>query len=404
MSVTLRLRELRIYPLAIPMRFRFEHAAAARSVADPVVVRLGAEPPFSDTAGYGETLARTYVTHETAATVIDDIAALFVPHLLSFRATSFEDACEQIEALPYFIDGRLVTAARAAVELALIDLAGKVFRRPARDVAQFVLAGADGVDPARAEPRGEPARYSGIVVGSRSWKLAAAVRAQRCYGLRDFKLKVATEGWEERLVATHRLLGSAVQRGQATLRVDANSGWTLTEAVSVAPFLEKHSVSAIEQPMSRMHDDDLPDLASRTSCALIADESLITVQDAERLIEDGAIRVFNVRIAKNGGLMAALRIAGLVRAARRDLQLGCLVGETSLLSAAGAAFLSANPDVRFAEGAFGGFLLRDDLTDRQVRFRRGGRLKPSAAPGLGVEVSEARLERLCPLPGPQIRF
>ena len=401
MSVALRLRELRIYPLAIPMRFRFEHAAASRSVADPVVVGLTAEPPFADYTGFGETLARTYVTHETAATAVEDIESLFAPHLLSFRATSFEDACEQIEALPYFIDGRLVTAARAAVELALIDLAGKVFRRPARDVARIV--GADAA--VFAEPGAAPlARYSGIVVGSRAWKLNAAIRAQRCYGLRDFKLKVATEGWEDRLILTHRMLGAAVEKGHATLSVDANSAWTLSEAVSVAPFLEKHSVQAIEQPMNRLHDDDLPDLASRTSCALIADESLITVQDAERLIDDGAVRVFNIRIAKNGGLIAALNIARLVLAARRDVQLGCLVGETSLLSAAGAAFLSVMPQVRYAEGAFGSFLLRDDLTDRQIRIGRGGRLRPVDGPGLGVEVSEKRLDRLCPLPGPHIRF
>ena len=64
------------------------------------------------------------------------------------------------------------------------------------------------------------------------------------------------------------------------------------------------------------------------------------------------------RIAKNGGLLPALRIARRALEAGLDLQLGCLVGETSLLSAAGLAFLQACPRVRFVEGAFGRFLLR----------------------------------------------
>ena len=64
----LRIRRVQIHPLTIPMRFRFEHAAAAREVSNPVIVELSAEAPYADCVGYGETLARKYVTGETLAT------------------------------------------------------------------------------------------------------------------------------------------------------------------------------------------------------------------------------------------------------------------------------------------------------------------------------------------------
>jgi muconate cycloisomerase len=159
-------------------------------------------------------------------------------------------------------------------------------------------------------------------------------------------------------------------------------------------MLERHGVCALEQPLADSDDSDLPYLAEQTQCDLIADESLLTIGDAQRLIDGGGVRVLNIRIAKNGGLMPALRIARLALAAGRDVQLGCLVGETSILSAAGVAFLEACPKVRFVEGAFGMFLLRQDVTRRPMRFGYGGRVRPREESGLGVAVDVHLLERL----------
>ena len=81
MSTPLRIRQLQIFPLAIPMRLRFEHAAAARATADPIVVRLSAASPHAHHVGHGETLARAYVTGESVETVIEDLQQVFVPLL-----------------------------------------------------------------------------------------------------------------------------------------------------------------------------------------------------------------------------------------------------------------------------------------------------------------------------------
>jgi L-alanine-DL-glutamate epimerase-like enolase superfamily enzyme len=393
MIAPLRIRRVQVFPLAIPLRFRFEHAAAARDTADPVILQLAAEVPYSEHVGYGETLARRYVTGETSATVVDDIREMFVPHLLEFRPTSFAEAAEFADELPTLIDGRLVNAARCAVELAVLDLAGRVFRRRLSDVAGWMDLPGFG-------PPGclEAARYSGVVVGRSPRKLATLLRLQRCYGLRDFKIKVAIDGWEKQLEHAHRVLRRGLERGTLTLRADANGGWNLDQAQEALPTLERFGVTALEQPLPPADDNHLPALAEQTRCDLIADESLLTIEDAEELIETGGVRVLNIRLAKNGGLLPALRIAQRALAAGLDVQLGCLVGETSILTAAGIAFLEACPRVRFVEGAFGRWLLRADVTSRPLQFGRGGKMRSPAGAGLGVRVLEDALRRLSVAP------
>lgn len=383
----LRIREAQVYPLAIPMRLRFQHALAARNVADPIVLRLSAEAPYSDVNGYGETLARAYVTGESVESVIDDVGQLFIPQLLDFHPTSFPEALEFIDELPCYMDGRLVNAARAAVCGALLDLTSRVFQRPIAEASNWLGLRAFGTSHA------EKPGYSGIVVG-RGARLEWLLWAQRRYGLRDFKIKVAVDGWQEKLQAAYRLLRRDIVSGSATLRADANGGWSLAQALDALPLLERCGVRALEQPLPPQCDEQLDELARRTPIALIADESLCTLEDAERLLETTAVRVFNIRIAKCGGLLPSLKIADAVLKAGREAQLGCLVGETSLLSAAGAEFLAQAPCLRYVEGAFGRWLLRDEITDKPITFGYRGRLRRRGGPGWGVDVSLARLQRL----------
>ncbi|MFH1745967.1 MAG: enolase C-terminal domain-like protein [Planctomycetota bacterium] len=386
--IPLQIRSVQIYRLAIPLCVRFEHAAAVRDTADPIVIEMCATAPHAHQTGYGETLARPYVTGETADSVVEDIMNLYTPRLAGFTPESFAEALEFIEALPSQIGGRIVTAARAAVELALLDLAGRVFRRRAADIAGWMGLGGFGPPGCRAS-----ARYSGMVLGKTQRKLARSLWLQRLYGLRDFKLKVALDGWQQRLEWAHQVLRRPLADCRVSLRVDANGGWSLSEAHEALPILERYGVCALEQPLRDSEDDDLPWLAAQTQCDLIADESLLTIADAERLIEGGGVRVFNIRIAKNGGLMPSLRIARLALSAGLDVQLGCLVGETSILSAAGVGFLEACPQVRFVEGAFGRFLLKADPVYRTIRFGYGGRVRAQRDYGLGMHVNREKLQR-----------
>jgi L-Ala-D/L-Glu epimerase len=381
MRLPLQLREVRIHPLAIPLRFRFEHAAASREVADPVLLQLTAAAPFAEHEGWGETLARAYVTGESARSVVQDLAQIFVPALAELRAHSFGEVLDFVEALPYEVEGRIVHAARTAVELALLDLAGRAFGRRLADVAGWV--GAPNFGPPGSLPT---VRYSGYVVGSTPPKLRRWLRLQRWYGLRDFKIKVAIDGWEERLAQAAALLQRPLAAGRATLRADANGGWSLAAAHDALETLVAHGVSVLEQPLPEANDADLAWLAEQSRCGLMVDESLLSLEDGQRLIAGGGVGVFNIRLAKHGGLLPALRLAELALSSGVDVQLGCLVGETSVLTAAELAFLEICPRVRFVEGALGTRLLTRDVVRASLRFGYRGRLRARPGFGSGVRV------------------
>ena len=73
--------------------------------------------------------------------------------------------------------------------------------------------------------------------------------------------------------------------------------------------------------------------------------------------------------------------------------LGCMVGESGILSAAQRRLVQMAPPARFVEGNYGRRLLADDLTDPSPRFGYGGRLRPLSGPGFGVEVDPAKVQR-----------
>ncbi|MFQ5491873.1 MAG: muconate cycloisomerase, partial [Phycisphaerae bacterium] len=104
---------LTIHRLSVPLRQKVTHAASARRVSDPVVVSVELN---GGSVGYGETLARPYVTGETTDSVVQTIAEVFSPLLLDFHPERFPDALEAIDALPFEDpDGSPIPAARAAV-------------------------------------------------------------------------------------------------------------------------------------------------------------------------------------------------------------------------------------------------------------------------------------------------
>lgn len=381
---------LRIFPLAIPLRKAFSHAAHVRRQADPIVV----EVELADhTLGYGETLAREYVTGETTDRVIATIKTVLHEKLLALRPTCFAEALEVIDALPFHDgQGRLISAARAAVETALLDAYCRHFEKDmAEAVGWLGLAG-----------MGRPGslkhvRYSGVLSGGDDRSVRGSVRKMAWFGLRDFKLKVGYPDDVMRIRAVDRGLKGRLG-SKATLRLDANGAWSIERAAEVRAAVPDVPIVCVEQPMGPDADESLAEFKERTGLAVMPDESLLTLDDGRRLIEQG-VDWFNVRIAKNGGFLPSVRLAHLAGRHGLGCQLGCMVGETSILSAIGRRFLECVPGIRFAEGSYGRFLLKGDVVERQVRFGYGGKGKPLPGFGWGVNVREDLLRQYAVIDG-----
>ncbi len=372
---------LYIYRTAIPMR-KFEHAAASRDLAESVVVRL----EFSDgRAGWGQTLPRSYVTGETIDSVVRDLEEEIWP-VFAGKDLQAEGSSPPETATG---DGgrRCINAAACAFDVAWI---GRLFEY-VEDISHEVLADLAG----RARPRREiDVAVSGVLGSAEPGKTAWRLRLMRLIGLTDFKLKLGLgdEVDSKNLQVIDRQIGRAVRRGTSTLRVDANGAWDIDEVPQRVSELESHGVCVVEQPVY-CSAGELVELAQRCKLPLMADESLLTSEDAAALVEEPQKVWWNIRLCKNGGLVRSLRLAKLAAEKGVSFTAGCMVGESSILSAAQRRFLQLAPAPRFVEGNYGRLLLSADLTTRPLQFGYAGKLQALRRPGLGVVVDPVKVLR-----------
>ncbi|GJM26862.1 MAG: dipeptide epimerase [Phycisphaerae bacterium] len=384
--MTLAVKRMTIYPLSFPLGRKVSHATSERAVSEPIVVAVEL---MNGVVGYGETLPREYVTGETNETVLELLQGEFAKELLAFSPEGFPEALEAIDALPCIAeDGSNCSAARACVELALLDA---VLRSEGQSL--------DGVtgwlgDPKLGSPGSEKTcRFSMVLASNSISSIARTVRYAKWAGIRNFKLKVGMPDDDARIESVMGVLGGLLGRGKATLRLDANGVWDVDQAADAVKRWRHVPLSGIEQPLSPSRDNDLVELKRRVDVPIFHDESLSTFEDAERLFELGVADGFNIRISKCGGLLASLKLASIAIKRKIQIQLGCMVGETSLLSGAGVRFLQMTPGVRFAEGSFGPLLSRHDIAPKRVRFTWGGKLPKLNEQGLGVDVSTELLSQ-----------
>ncbi|MGH2815880.1 MAG: enolase C-terminal domain-like protein, partial [Actinomycetota bacterium] len=157
-------------------------------------------------------------------------------------------------------------------------------------------------------------------------------------------------------------------------------------------------IQSFEQPIAAGDLSGLAQLVRDSSAGIIVDEGLTDRESLQALISHRACTGANIRISKCGGLIGAYARCREALDAALLLQVGCQVGESSLLSAAHLTLLSAlaplRPGVRYAEGCFGRHLLREDPASPLVQFGYGGRPPPRPpGAGLGVQIDQAMLTR-----------
>jgi len=279
------------------------------------------------------------------------------------------------------------------VELALLDAYGKYFASGLASIAGWMGYGGFASAPDLHRRTIRKVRVSGVLDGSEPAKLAKRFRLMRWYGLRDFKLKVGCEHDEENLDFLYHKLEPALDREKVTLRVDANGAWDVDTAMAMIEKLIARQVCCLEQPLAPNDRDHMFTLADLSRLALMADESLITLDHAEYLAENDLVDDFNIRISKNGGLLASVRMAELAAKYDRDITLGAMVGESAILAAAGRQFLQMVPNVKFTEICYSTFLLKKDLSFEQMRFGFAGKLATLRKNGLGIRVDREKITR-----------
>jgi len=196
--------------------------------------------------------------------------------------------------------------ARSALDLALHD---RLARR--RGVPLYRLLGL---------PVPAPLPTSFTIAIAEPEEMARLAREAGRYPV--LKIKLGSDDDEARLAAVR------AARPDARLRVDANSGWTGEEALRRLRTLERFDLEMIEQPVARDDIDGLGYVQAHTDLPVVADESLQSPADLERLAAAG-VRGINLKLMKVGGLAPGLAMLRRARALGLRVMLGCMI-ETSL--------------------------------------------------------------------------
>lgn len=377
--------ELTAFHVRIPLRKPVRHASHTRSETDNLVVRCVLD---DGTVGHGEGVPREYVTGET----IDSAIALLQRSDLRGQldtCADFAAAVQNAERLrtadvPGDERGCQGNAARCAVELALLDAYGQRCGQPVAAVTRLLAP-----DLGDAKPW---VRYSGAITSARGGiKLRLAVWRLRIYRFRQLKIKVGIEGYDD----VYRLRFIRSRSGaRMDLRIDANEAWKPVEVVERIRALEPYRISSVEQPVPHGDVNVLAEVRKQVQTPIMLDESLCSRFDAERAVERGTCDLFNIRLSKCGGFIPSLRLAQFARQHGLGYQLGCQIGESALLSAAGRHFAASVRDIRFLEGSYDRHLVREALGQKDITFGWGGWAPALAGPGLGVAIDQDALRRV----------
>lgn len=169
-----------------------------------------------------------------------------------------------------------------------------------------------------------------------------------------------------------------------TIRMDANQGWNVTDAVKAINFMEQYKLDAIEQPTAYWDIDSLTKIKGKINVPLMADESLHNEFDAIKLIRANAADVFNIKLMKSSGIFGATKINYIGEAAGIPCMIGCM-GESPVGITAAAHFAAAKKNVTRVD-------LDSIFAFKECKNVKGGvkynagKAKLPDAPGLGIEL------------------
>ena len=365
----MKITRVETIPVEVPLKegLTTKTAGGEHVVSPYVVIRVHTDAGL---VGLGEATLSPRWSGETSPGCVAAIEGLIGP------AITGQDPIA-ITALRRTIDGtiRHNPFAKAAVEMALWDIAGKAAGQPV-----YQLLGGKVKDELPMK----------MVVGAFPVDQAVAL-AQRFldWGATCLKVKVGLDPTTDitRVHAVREAAGPDIPIG-----IDANQGWDLATARRC--LADMGDLLFAEQPVPTTDPRDLARLRADTPIPIMADESVFTLQDARRLTELGACDILSVYPGKHSGIAATREIAHVARAAG----VVCSMGSNLELGIATAAMLhlaAAEPsldDVRYPGDYLGPLYHQADLLKEPLQ------LGPSVArvpdgPGLGVELDEDQLER-----------
>lgn len=363
----MRLTEVEVIPYALPFERPYTTARGtierremvlARLITDQGIIGLGEGVPLALRGGADVGAVGRGIRKGTRRLRRGDLSDF----------AGEEPTLAAVDAFVHSVAGRRIPApAKAAIEMAVFDLAGKASGRPL-----WSLLGAAESKPVECNAT--------LVAGSPDEVAADAARwADR--GFTTFKLKLGVGDDVAQVRAVRERVGP-----DARIRVDANGTWSADEALGILRMLEPLGIELVEQPVDSMAA--MTQLTAELTIPVAADEAVSSVKDAERAKRQGACDLATVKLAKVGGIGEA---NGIAKALPIYLS-SALDGPLGIAAAAHAAQVlpRRGPAADIAQGLATQRLFSATIASRECTLD-GPLLTVPDGPGLGVELDEDAL-------------
>ncbi|MEO0065373.1 MAG: hypothetical protein RI983_699 [Bacteroidota bacterium] len=208
-------------------------------------------------------------------------------------------------------------------------------------------------------------------------------------GVSTIKVKLGKKPSDdiERIKAIRNAIGY-----NTNIRIDANQGWDYDDATTALTALGANQIEFCEQPMRTYNDELLPALCQISPIKLMADESVYTHHDAERIIRNKACHYINIKFAKSGGIAEATRINEIAE----KNNIACMMGgmlESRLALTAKVHFAMSKKNIVFYDLDTCLLGHKVDPVIRGVQYK-GMELILSDEPGIGADVDPEFLSSL----------
>ena len=333
---------LKFFPYELKLAHVFTVASYSRTTTPDVQVELS----WEGVTGYGEASMPPYLGQS-----VETVTAF----LNKVDLSQFNDPFQMEDILSY-VDSLSEgdAAAKAAIDIALHDLVGKLLGQP-----WYKLW---GLDPAKAPS-------TTFTIGIDTPEVVKEKTLEAAGKFNILKVKVGLDTDVE-MIETIRSVTDV------PLAVDANQGWKdRSKALDEIFWLKEHGIVMVEQPMAKERIDDIAWLTERSPLPIFADESIQRMKDIPSLV--GAYNGINIKLMKCTGMREGWRMATMARALGMKVMVGCMT-ETSCAVSAAAQF---SPYVDFAD-LDGNLLIANDRFDGVKVV--DGKLSLPDRPGIGV--------------------
>ena len=360
------IRRVDAIPVALPLRKPVRMATETVTHARNLLVRIEAA---DGTVGWGEAASAPAMTGDTLGGLTAAVREHLAPALTGADAWMRPALMKRLRTVLHRNAG-----AHAAVETALIDLAGQASGLPLVDL----MGG-----PLRRE-----VAPMWLVGNATPEEDVAEAKAKAGEGIRFFKLKVGVKPLETEIavaLAVREALGPDV-----AICADANCGFSYRAARRYLEATREAGLLFLEQPFE---DGDLKSLAAlaRTAIQIGADEGIHSLRDIEAHAAAGAGGV-SLKLIKLGGFAAALTAGALCRHLGLAVNVAAKMAESSLSAAATVHLACALDNVDWGI-SLTHFYLAEDIVCVPLAME-GGLVALPRKPGVGVEIDEAAVARL----------